>query len=224
MYAIERDNPKLKGKLPRDYVRRGIPPERMGGLIDMIGSIAIGTDQARAKDVLERVYEYFLGTSAHGTLWADRPIRKSLIHSKAAGIAVDRMNSGMRHILFVLLLAIPLVSLGCARPPRISTTLEITRKSNDVVLVMLRIKNLEDRATTPLAPEVVVQTRTGATWDKPVSQIHPAAFVLNRREQRDIFKVLHTGADFLRATLVVKEQQTGHVLVSQKLEKPIPQT
>src|SRR3974390_1898235 len=30
MYAIERDNPKLKGKLPRDYARRGIPPERMG--------------------------------------------------------------------------------------------------------------------------------------------------------------------------------------------------
>jgi len=64
MYAIERDNPKLKGKLPRDYARRGIPTERMGGLIDMIGSIAVGTDQARAKDVLGRVYEYFLGKFA----------------------------------------------------------------------------------------------------------------------------------------------------------------
>jgi type I restriction enzyme M protein len=57
MYAIEHDNPKLKGKLPRDYARRGIASERMGGLIDMIGSIAIGTDRARAKDVLGRVYE-----------------------------------------------------------------------------------------------------------------------------------------------------------------------
>lgn len=64
MYAIERDNPKLKGKLPRDYARRGIAPERLGGLIDLIGSIAIGTDQARAKDVLGRVYEYFLGKFA----------------------------------------------------------------------------------------------------------------------------------------------------------------
>jgi type I restriction enzyme M protein len=64
MYAIERDNPKLKGKLPRDYARRGIATERMGGLIDMIGSIAIGTDQARAKDILGRVYEYFLGKFA----------------------------------------------------------------------------------------------------------------------------------------------------------------
>jgi len=64
MYAIERDNPKLKGKLPSDYARRGIPPERLGGLIDQIASIAIGTDQAKAKDVLGRVYEYFLGKFA----------------------------------------------------------------------------------------------------------------------------------------------------------------
>lgn len=64
MYAIERDNPKLKGKLPRDYARRGIAAERLGGLIDQIASIAIGTDEARAKDVLGRVYEYFLGKFA----------------------------------------------------------------------------------------------------------------------------------------------------------------
>lgn len=64
MHAIERDNPKLKGKLPRDYARRGISPERLGGLIDQIASIAIGTEQARAKDILGRVYEYFLGKFA----------------------------------------------------------------------------------------------------------------------------------------------------------------
>lgn len=64
MYAIERDNAKLKGKLPRDYARRGIPPERLGSLIDQIASIAIGTDEARAKDILGRVYEYFLGKFA----------------------------------------------------------------------------------------------------------------------------------------------------------------
>ena len=64
MYAIERDNTKLKGKLPRDYARRGIPPERLGGIIDLIAGIAIGTEQARAKDILGRVYEYFLGKFA----------------------------------------------------------------------------------------------------------------------------------------------------------------
>lgn len=64
MYAIEHDNPKLQGKLPRDYARRGIAPQRLGGLIDLIGSMTIGSDEARAKDVLGRVYEYFLGKFA----------------------------------------------------------------------------------------------------------------------------------------------------------------
>ncbi|MEV6267573.1 class I SAM-dependent DNA methyltransferase [Kribbella sp. NPDC051936] len=64
MFAIERDNPKLKGKLSRDFARRGIPAERLGALIDQIASIAIGSDEARAKDVLGRVYEYFLGKFA----------------------------------------------------------------------------------------------------------------------------------------------------------------
>ncbi|MBY5775650.1 SAM-dependent DNA methyltransferase [Rhizobium leguminosarum] len=64
MYAIEKDNPKLKGKLPRDYARRGIAPERLGGLIDQIASIAVGTREAQRKDILGRVYEYFLGKFA----------------------------------------------------------------------------------------------------------------------------------------------------------------
>jgi type I restriction enzyme M protein len=64
MYAIEKDNPRLKGKLPRDYARRGISPERLGGLIDKIASIAVGTKEAHKKDILGRVYEYFLGKFA----------------------------------------------------------------------------------------------------------------------------------------------------------------
>jgi type I restriction enzyme M protein len=64
MYAIEKDNPKLKGKLPRDYARRGITPERLGGLIDQIASVAVGTKEAHHKDILGRVYEYFLGKFA----------------------------------------------------------------------------------------------------------------------------------------------------------------
>jgi type I restriction enzyme M protein len=64
MFAIERDNPKLRGKLPRDYARRGISPERLSGLVDQIASIDIGSSQAHAMDVLGRVYEYFLGKFA----------------------------------------------------------------------------------------------------------------------------------------------------------------
>lgn len=62
--AVERDNPNLKGKLPRDYARRGIPPEKLGGLIDLISDIGFHGDRAKARDTLGRVYEYFLGKFA----------------------------------------------------------------------------------------------------------------------------------------------------------------
>ena len=62
--AVERDNPNLKGKLPRDYARRGIAPEKMKGLIDLIADIGFKDDRAKARDTLGRVYEYFLGKFA----------------------------------------------------------------------------------------------------------------------------------------------------------------
>jgi type I restriction enzyme M protein len=62
--AVERDNPNLKGKLPRDYARRGIPPEKLGGLIDLVSGIGFKGDRAKARDTLGRVYEYFLGKFA----------------------------------------------------------------------------------------------------------------------------------------------------------------
>ena len=62
--AVERDNPNLKGKLPRDYARRGIAPEKMKGLIELIADIGFKGDRARARDTLGRVYEYFLGKFA----------------------------------------------------------------------------------------------------------------------------------------------------------------
>ncbi|MCY3818752.1 MAG: class I SAM-dependent DNA methyltransferase [Gammaproteobacteria bacterium] len=62
--AVERDNPNLKGKLPRDYARRGIAPEKMKGLIDLIADIGFKDDRAKSRDTLGRVYEYFLGKFA----------------------------------------------------------------------------------------------------------------------------------------------------------------
>jgi len=62
--SVERDNPNLKGKLPRDYARRGIAPEKMKGLIDLIANIGFKGDRAKARDTLGRVYEYFLGKFA----------------------------------------------------------------------------------------------------------------------------------------------------------------
>jgi type I restriction enzyme M protein len=60
MSSIERDNPALKGVLPKDYARPALDKTRLGQLIDMISNIKIGDQASRAKDVLGRVYEYFL--------------------------------------------------------------------------------------------------------------------------------------------------------------------
>jgi type I restriction enzyme M protein len=60
MVAIERDNPRLKGVLPKDYARPALDKHRLGELIDLIGTIGLGDAANRAKDILGRVYEYFL--------------------------------------------------------------------------------------------------------------------------------------------------------------------
>jgi type I restriction enzyme M protein len=60
MVAIERDNPRLKGVLPKEYARPGLDKHRLGELIDLIGTIGLGDKENRAKDILGRVYEYFL--------------------------------------------------------------------------------------------------------------------------------------------------------------------
>ncbi|MBK6532024.1 MAG: SAM-dependent DNA methyltransferase [Deltaproteobacteria bacterium] len=60
MVAIERDNPTLKGVLPKDYARPSLDKQRLGELIDLIGTIGLGDRHNRARDVLGRVYEYFL--------------------------------------------------------------------------------------------------------------------------------------------------------------------
>ncbi len=64
MVAIEKENPKLKGVLPKDYARPTLDKHRLGELIDIIGKIGLGDDVSRSKDILGRVYEYFLGRFA----------------------------------------------------------------------------------------------------------------------------------------------------------------
>ncbi|WP_322793339.1 class I SAM-dependent DNA methyltransferase [Bellilinea sp.] len=64
MTAIERDNPALKGVLPKDYARPQLDKQRLGQLIDLISNIRVGDEAAREKDILGRVYEYFLGQFA----------------------------------------------------------------------------------------------------------------------------------------------------------------
>lgn len=64
MDAIERDNISLKGVLPKNYARPALDKARLGELIDLIGSIPLGDKVSRSKDILGRVYEYFLGQFA----------------------------------------------------------------------------------------------------------------------------------------------------------------
>ncbi|NLB76485.1 MAG: SAM-dependent DNA methyltransferase, partial [Crenarchaeota archaeon] len=64
MDAIERDNASLKGVLPKNYNRESLDKQRLGELIDLVGTIGLGDRESRSKDILGRVYEYFLGQFA----------------------------------------------------------------------------------------------------------------------------------------------------------------
>jgi type I restriction enzyme M protein len=64
MDAIERENPSLRGVLPKNYSRQELDVRRLGELVDLIGGIGLGTEEQRQGDVLGRVYEYFLGQFA----------------------------------------------------------------------------------------------------------------------------------------------------------------
>ncbi|WP_395141527.1 type I restriction-modification system subunit M [Schlegelella aquatica] len=64
MRALEKENESLKGVLPKDYARPALNKVMLGELIDLFSRIGLGDEAHRAKDVLGRVYEYFLGQFA----------------------------------------------------------------------------------------------------------------------------------------------------------------
>ncbi len=87
MDLIEKENPILRGVLPRNYGREGLDKGRLGQLVDLIGSIGFTeTDDHGSDDVLGRVYEYFLGQFAGketgkdaGAFYTPRSIVKTLV-------------------------------------------------------------------------------------------------------------------------------------------------
>ena len=89
MAAIERDNPSLKGVLPKDYARPGLDKHRLGQLVDLVGSIGLGDEESRSKDVLGRVYEYFLSQFASaegrqsGQFYTPRCVVRALVEMLA---------------------------------------------------------------------------------------------------------------------------------------------
>ncbi len=64
MALIEQDNPSLKGVLPKNYARPDLDTVRLGEVIDLISGLDLGGRESRSKDVIGRVYEYFLGRFA----------------------------------------------------------------------------------------------------------------------------------------------------------------
>ncbi len=89
MVAIESDNKALKGVLPKDYARPSLDKQRLGELIDLIGTIGMGDRESRSKDILGRVYEYFLSEFASaegkkgGQFYTPRCVVRTLVEMLA---------------------------------------------------------------------------------------------------------------------------------------------
>ena len=64
MDAVEVENPSLRGVLPKNYARPSLDVRRLGELVDLIAGLGLGAAEHREKDLLGRVYEYFLGRFA----------------------------------------------------------------------------------------------------------------------------------------------------------------
>ena len=84
MVAIERENPTLKGVLPKDYAREALDKRRLGELIDLFTNIRFDTGDS--KDLLGQVYEYFMGMFADsegkhgGEFYTPRSIVRLLVN------------------------------------------------------------------------------------------------------------------------------------------------
>jgi type I restriction enzyme M protein len=86
MEEIEDNNNTLKSVLPKNYTRESLDKRKLGELIDLIGTIGLGDKESKSKDILGRVYEYFLGQFADaegkkgGQFYTPRCIVKTLVY------------------------------------------------------------------------------------------------------------------------------------------------
>ncbi|HXD77955.1 MAG TPA: class I SAM-dependent DNA methyltransferase [Puia sp.] len=64
MDSIEKENPQLRGVLTKEFAKPKLDKRSLGELLDMVGSIDLGSAAAQSKDLLGRVFEYFLGQFA----------------------------------------------------------------------------------------------------------------------------------------------------------------
>ncbi|MBT5268991.1 MAG: SAM-dependent DNA methyltransferase, partial [Candidatus Marinimicrobia bacterium] len=64
MVAIEKENPRLKGILNKDYARLEVNDSKYADLVDLISTVPFQHESMGSKDILGHVYEYFLGEFA----------------------------------------------------------------------------------------------------------------------------------------------------------------
>jgi type I restriction enzyme M protein len=89
MDAIERENPSLKGVLYKRFTQAALDQHTLGELIDLISSIGLKDKQNQSRDILGRVYEYFLGQFADaegkkgGQFYTPRPVVRLLVEMLA---------------------------------------------------------------------------------------------------------------------------------------------
>ena len=85
MDAVELENPTLRGVLPKNFARPSLDVRRLGELVDLIAGLGLGSAEHREKDLLGRVYEYFLGKFASqegkggGEFYTPRSVVKLLV-------------------------------------------------------------------------------------------------------------------------------------------------
>lgn len=90
--AIELANPDLAGALPKVYARASLDEQRLGGLVRLVGTIGPLDEMARSRDVLGRIYEYFLAqfASAEGQRGGQFYTPRSLVQLLVAMLAPSR--------------------------------------------------------------------------------------------------------------------------------------
>lgn len=127
----------------------------------------------------------------------------------------------MKAFLPVLLAFVAAALTGCAttHSPKLDISMSIDKQNANLVFVKVKLVNTEDHATVPVAVQVTGQAKTNGHWDKTSTLIQPAAFVLNKKEQREITKLWRVPAEAARVTLTVKEQERGILLKTERQEK-----
>ena len=128
-------------------------------------------------------------------------------------ISVDGDKLKPVPLMFALLLT------SCATPPRIAVTTQVRKTSPGAGRLTVTIKNVENRPSTPILLEVSLRGGSGA----PLRVIHPAPFVLNRQETREIIAPFVSDAENLEPVVVLRIAQTGALLQPTSLTR-VPAT